>query len=223
MKNKACSPECCSQLGSALHNPWVLTWSQSAAQTRDIHMAFGGNMSDKYQHRPLLLHSRGPRHGPHQQNVTIASGDLTGSSHQAVPLHTHISTTSLHSAQLFHYSFSPVSPTHVCTPECLMLWVTHRAGLASGCLQMFVQPTDCKGNKPVAKITHSAEKLKCNIESSSLLAEPPPQPTRERSSWASGGKKHSRVCQSAVVSTLPVLLWESQRLTVVGFLKGRKQ
>lgn len=38
---------------------------------------------------------------------------------------------------------------------------------------MLVQPKDSKGNKPLAKTKHSIEKLQFNMESSSLMVEPP--------------------------------------------------
>lgn len=40
---------------------------QGAAQNRDVHMVFNGNMSYGYWHRPLLLHRKRLRHGPQRQ------------------------------------------------------------------------------------------------------------------------------------------------------------
>lgn len=56
------SPEGCSQWGEepALHSTQTWTWPQVADQTRDTHMAFGGNMGHRHWHRP--------RHGPLSQN-----------------------------------------------------------------------------------------------------------------------------------------------------------
>jgi hypothetical protein len=36
-------------------------YQNDAAQNRDIYLVFSDNM--KHQHRPLLLHAHGPRHG----------------------------------------------------------------------------------------------------------------------------------------------------------------
>lgn len=53
-------------------------------------MAFDGNMSDRYQQRPLLLHGHSITHGPKWQydwDFTTASDGIEGYLHQAVPLH----------------------------------------------------------------------------------------------------------------------------------------
>lgn len=63
MRCRACSPECCHRWevgpvrsGASSEDPWTSVWSQAAAQTRDIHMAFSSNMNHGYQYRFLLLH-----------------------------------------------------------------------------------------------------------------------------------------------------------------------
>lgn len=68
------SPESCSQWGTgpALHSPWIFTWSQSAAQSRDVCMDFHGNMGHGHWHRPLLLNGHRP---------TIVLGSCTGLHH----------------------------------------------------------------------------------------------------------------------------------------------
>lgn len=53
------------------------------AQTRDIHMAFGGNMGHRHHHRTLLLPVHRLRHGPWHsisQDITMTSGGSASSS-----------------------------------------------------------------------------------------------------------------------------------------------
>lgn len=52
----------------ALHSTWTSMSSQTAGQSRDVDLVFGGNMSDGHQHRLLLLYAYGPRHDPQWQN-----------------------------------------------------------------------------------------------------------------------------------------------------------
>ena len=63
--------------GPALGKPQTSTWPPEIAQTRDVHMAFGGNMGHGHRHRPLLLQGHRPRQGPSSnstsQDITMAS------------------------------------------------------------------------------------------------------------------------------------------------------
>jgi hypothetical protein len=100
--------------------PWTLTLSQVAAQTRNFHMAFGSNMSHRHWHRPLLLHSHRPdlaHSGNTSQDFTMASGGRAGYSYQAISFLFYISNSaSLHSVQtLLLCSLSLISPPHICT------------------------------------------------------------------------------------------------------------
>jgi hypothetical protein len=81
----------------------------SSLQHLDINSIPGGSLDQGLpqgqglQHRLLLLKGSGPRCGPQRQHgwdITMASGGSAGYSHQAVPHHSLISSsTSLHKAQ----------------------------------------------------------------------------------------------------------------------------
>ena len=114
-------------LGSALSSFCTSTWSQAAAQTRNIHMDFGGNMGHGHSHRLLLLHGHGPRHGPQLQNgltLHYGLGWQCKLSHEAICPHLHISSpNSLHSAQtILLLFFSPISLPHTCTWQWHLQW-----------------------------------------------------------------------------------------------------
>lgn len=106
------SPECCSQRGSVLHSPWVSTWSQVAAETRDVYSAFGDNIG----HRP-------------RQVFINALGGRAGPSHQAT---THNPTSPILSLfielKTFCFSFSFICPLYSCTSNWLPLREGHLAG-----------------------------------------------------------------------------------------------
>lgn len=60
-------------VGTSLHSPQTSKWSQAVAQTRDVCLAYRGNI-------PLLLEGHGLRHGPHWPHwpspLTMASPDV---------------------------------------------------------------------------------------------------------------------------------------------------
>lgn len=77
--------------------------------TSDICEAFGGNVGYGYKPRPRLLQGYGPRQG---LDITIPSCSSVSCSYQTVTfLHWISSSASLPSAQTFHFSFSPISPS----------------------------------------------------------------------------------------------------------------
>lgn len=92
--------------------PSDVSMAQTTALTKDIHIAIGGNRVHTHQRRPLLLQpqtqtqqQRGP--GPHQ-----APGGSAGHSHQAVPLHPHVSRSNSSECTDPRSSPSPSSQPH---------------------------------------------------------------------------------------------------------------
>lgn len=94
-------------MGPALHSPWTSALSQVVAQTRDIHLVFGGN-------RPLLLQGPRPRHDPWRLHGPEHHHGLSSGYSQGVPPLPHIShSVSRHSAQTILLLFlACLSPTY---------------------------------------------------------------------------------------------------------------
>lgn len=94
-----------------------IKWSQAATQTREVCMAFSGNMSHRHWHRPLQLHGSEPRHAPQWQHGlglhhglrregrVLTTGSLSLLSQPPVP-------PLFEMLKLFCFSFSP-SVSHI--------------------------------------------------------------------------------------------------------------
>lgn len=61
-------PQPATCVGASLYSLWTSTWTQAAAQTRDVPGVSSGDMSNGHPHRALLLHSHRPRQGPQQEH-----------------------------------------------------------------------------------------------------------------------------------------------------------
>jgi hypothetical protein len=105
-------------VGSVLLSPWISTWPQTTAQTRDVRVA-SGNLSHRHQHRPCCCRATHPDMALSSspgQDFTMASGGSAGYSH---PLFLSILQSPV--PPLFIklkplcFLFSPVSPTHTCS------------------------------------------------------------------------------------------------------------
>lgn len=74
---------------TALHNPWTSMWSQEATRTgTSVHMFFSDYMSQRHQHRPLLLHGYRPRHVLSSSmgwDFTMVPGGRLATHKQAIP------------------------------------------------------------------------------------------------------------------------------------------
>lgn len=94
--------------------PPDINMAPGAAQTRDVCMAFRGNMGHEHQHRLYGCRTMDPDvalRGSRGQDITMASGSSVGYSHQAVPRHSR--STSLHSAQTVPVLSLPLLLFHI--------------------------------------------------------------------------------------------------------------
>lgn len=117
---------------SVLLSPQTSTWPLAATQTKEVPMAFVGNMGHRYQHRSLLPQGQTQTWSLTKaqcQGLTMAIGGRAGYSHEAVPHYPLVSSSSsLHRAHtillLFLSHFSTTYKITLVTPASLLLGVT---------------------------------------------------------------------------------------------------
>lgn len=129
---EASSSECYSQGGTGpfLHSPWISTWCQMAAETRNICRVFSGNMNhsvNTYHYSCMATDPDLTFSGRTGQKFTMASDGRAGYSQRDIPLHPlHLLTLLV--LILFCFSFSPIPVReHACLLWRVLFWVGHKA------------------------------------------------------------------------------------------------